>query len=136
MATIVSKNAHLSLAGVVLSTWVRSVAINDPNVTVEDTRMGNNSQVNKPGLYNPGWTIEFAQDYAAGGPDATYWASLRGQTFTAICNPDGSTTSATNPRFTQQVVVSDYNPVSGDVGGLATASLTLVSAGDLSRATV
>lgn len=135
MATIVMKDAYLTLAGVDLSAWVVEVAINDPTDAVEETAMGDDSRVNKPGLYNPGWTITFRQDYAAGGPDATYWASLRGTTFSAVCNPNTSTTSTSNPRFTQTVMVSEYNPVAGAVGDLASASMTLVSAGDLSRAT-
>lgn len=134
MSTLVTKNSYVSLGGVDLSSWVESGVINDETEAVEDTAMGDNTRTNKPGLYNGSWELNFRQDYAAGGPDATYWASLRGQTFTALCNPNSSTTATANPRFTQSMIVTSYQPVNAPIGGLAMASMTLMPAGDLSRA--
>jgi hypothetical protein len=136
MATLITKNSYVSLAAVDLSQWVESGVINDETEAVEETAMGDDTRKNKAGLYNGTWELTFRQDYAAGGPDATYWASLRGVTFTAICNPDSSTTSTTNPRFTQTMIVTNYQPVNASIGGLATATMTLSPAGDLARATV
>ena len=134
MATLVYKNAYVSLGDVDLSAWVQEVSIDDDTDAVDETAMGATTRTNKPGLYAGGWEITFKQDYAAGGPDATYWATLRGATFTALCNPNTSTTGSSNPRFTQTMMVTNYQAVSGAVGDLATATMSLAPSGALARA--
>ena len=49
--------------------------------------------------------------------------------------PNGSTTSATNPSYTATALVSEWTPLNGAVGELASASVTWPVSGAITKAT-
>ena len=135
MATLALTGAHVEINSVDLSTFVRSVNINYAAEMLDETAMGDTTRTMKGGLKNWSMEIEFTQDFAASSPDVSLF-SLVGSTFTVLVRPvKGSAVSATNPNYTGTGILESYNPLGNAVGDLATTSVTIQSAGALSRAT-
>lgn len=134
MATLAFTNGFCSINGVDLSAFTRSVNINYSAELLDETNMGDDTRVNKGGLKNWSAEVEFNQDFAASSTDVSLF-SLVGTTFTVIFRPTASAVSTTNPNFTGTGILESYNPLGNSVGDLATANITIQSAGTLSRAT-
>lgn len=135
MATIALTNAYLSVGGTDLSAHVKSVSIDYSAAELDDTAMGDSSTSRIAGLKDWSVSVEFNQDYAAGAVDATLFSLVGAAAFAVIVKPNGGTTSATNPSFTGNAILTGYNPVSGAVGDLAAASASFAGSGTLARAT-
>lgn len=135
MASLHFNDAHVSIGGTDLSDYVQSVTINYSSEMLDETAMGDTTRKNKGGLLNWSIDVEFKQDFAASAVDVTLF-SLVGTTFTVIVRPvAASVVSATNPNYTGTGILESYNPLGNSVGDLATAPITIQSAGALSRAT-
>lgn len=134
MATFALTDASVTINSVNLSAWVTSVTFPFSAEELDDTAMGDSTRSAAGGLKNWGPTIEFNQDFAAGGPDATI-QPLVGTTTTISVRPTSSAVSSTNPNYTGTVLVAEYSPFGNRVGEQATCSVRTVAAGDPSRAT-
>lgn len=135
MASLLFNDAFVSIGGVDLSDWVTSVTVNYSAEMLDETAMGDTTRKNKGGLKNWSIDVEFKQDFAASAPDVSLF-SLVGTTFTVIVRPvAASAVSATNPNYTGTGILESYNPVGNGVADLATTSISIQSAGTLSRAT-
>ena len=135
MATTVLTDAFVSINGVDLSDHVKSVTLPYAAEMLDDTVMGDDTRSSKGGLKTWSITIEFLNDWAANEVDATLFP-LVGATFTIIVRPvNTGGVSATNPNFTGTGILESYPPLGNPVGELATTSVTVQSAGALSRAT-
>lgn len=86
------------------------------------------------GLKSGSVTLDFHNDFGAGGVSALF-QDLVGTIGTVTLTPNGSAASATNPRYTAEVLVSSFTPVSGAVGDLATFSVTFPTSGAVTYAT-
>jgi hypothetical protein len=84
------------------------------------------------GLVDNSVTFEFHQDYAASEVDAILSAALGG---TLLCKvkPTTATESATNPEYEFTCLISEYAPLSGAVGELATVSVTWPIVGAITK---
>jgi hypothetical protein len=134
MATFVLTDAVVTVNAVDLSDWVTSVSISVEVDEQEDTAMGDTYRSRLGGLKD--WTLdlEFNQDFASSAVDQTVW-SLVGTTTAVSVKSTSGATSATNPIYSGNVLVTEYSPVDGSVGDLATTSVSWPGAGTLSRAT-
>jgi hypothetical protein len=132
MATLVLVDASLVINAVDLSDHVRSITLNYSADMVGDDNMGDVTHIFKGGLKNWSFDVEFSQDYAASEVDATLFAIV-GTTFVVTAKPTSGAVSATNPSFSGTGILESYNPLGGAVGELATATVTIQSAGDLTR---
>lgn len=137
MASRVLKNAHLTFGGVDLSTYVRSITLDTPKDSPEDTAMGDDSRSFLPaGLRDASITVEFNADDAAGAVSATVWTEYTSTSVSAwVIRPDAGVVGATNPQYSGNAVVTGFDPVGGSVGDVATSSLSLQVTGDVTRAT-
>ena len=133
MASFAFTNAFVSVNAVDLSTFVRSVTINVEAEDLEDTAMGDTYRSRIGGLKDWSVDLEFNQDFAASAVDVSIF-SLLGTVVAVIVKPVNTTTSATNPQYSGNVLVSEYNPLDGSVGDLATTSVSWPGAGTLTRA--
>lgn len=135
MATFVSTNAYVNLNSVDLSDDTTSLGLDVSADELEDTAFGDTyrSRVGSA-LKDTQWSLEFNQDHASSQVDATLWAAFN-TVVTLYANPVTSSSSATNPRYSQSVLVSKYSPFGNKVGELATVSVQWPGAGTLSRAT-
>lgn len=134
MATFVMTDAFVSINAVDLSDHVRSVTLSYSAELQDDTVMGDTTRSRTGGLKDWSLEVEFLQDYAASKVDATLF-TLVGSTSTIIVRPDNSDgVSATNPNFTGTAILESYNPGTGSLGEMATATASFQAAGALSRA--
>ena len=81
-------------------------------------------------------TIEGIQDFAAAQVDATFGPdAITPTSRTLTVKPTSSAVGATNPRYFGSVLLDGYTPITGSVGDLSMAKISLVGAGALTRAT-
>lgn len=135
MARIVLTNAYVTINSVDVSDHVASVTLNSSIDVVETTAFGTTgARTRIGGLADNSISLEFHQDYASTSIEATIYPLL-GTTTTVVVKPNGSTTSTTNPSYTSTVLVSEWTPLNGAVGELATASVTWPVSGAITKAT-
>jgi hypothetical protein len=134
MARIVLNNAFISVGGVDLSSLVASVTLNSTFDVVETTAFSSTSAKTRvAGLADNSVTIEFQQDYATSQVEQTIYPLL-GTAAAVIVKPNGATTSAFNPSYTCSAIISEWTPINGSVGELATASVTWPVTGAITKA--
>jgi hypothetical protein len=136
MAIFVATDFLVSINGsTALNAYLTQVELKASSNDVTTTAFGSTWVTRVAGLKEGSLTLQFNQDYAASTVDATLWPLL-GTNATVAIRPTSSAISSSNPSYTAVVVVTDYTPVSGNVGDLATLSITLPTSGTVSRGTV
>ena len=133
MAALVLTNAYITINSVNLSDHIASVTLTTADDVIETTAFGSTARTRVAGLGDNSIALEFHQDYATSNVEATIYPLL-GSTTTVVVKPNGSTTSATNPSYTFTTLVSEWTPLNGAVGELATASVTWPISGDITKA--
>jgi len=134
VATFVSTNAFASLGGVDLSDHCIRAEVTYEGEAQDDTAHGDDTRSNAGGLLVWSMEFEFLQDYATGSVDRTMFAIVNTTTTCAV-RPSATAVGANNPSFEGLGLISNYNPMAGTVGEMAKASVSVMAAGDLSRAT-
>lgn len=134
MATFAFTDAKVTINSVDLSDHVRQVKLSIEADDLENTAMGADFKSRIGGLKDWSVDLEFNQDFAASKVDATVFPLIGDVTAIEIV-PVNDTVSATNPKYSGNVLVKEYSPLDGSVGDLATTSFTWPGAGDLSRST-
>jgi hypothetical protein len=133
MAKMVLTNAFVSVAGTDISSYVRTVTLNYSAEEVDNTTMGATTRINLGGLKNWSLDLEVANDFAASQIDSVVFP-LVGTQVAVIFRPTTAVVGTSNPQYSGTGMLSTYNPVGQSVGDLATAPITIVSAGTLARA--
>ena len=135
MAKIVLTNAVVTVNAVDLSDAVSSITLNSSFDVVETTAFSSTAaRTRVGGLADNSISLEFHQDYASGEVEATIFPLL-GTLTTVTVKPVSGATSATNPLYTVSCLVSEWTPLNGAVGELATASVTWPVSGAITKAT-
>lgn len=134
MASFALTNAYVTVNAVDLSAFTRSVTLNVEAEDLEDTAMGDTYRSRIAGLKDWSVDIEWNQDFAASAVDVTVFALL-GTVVAVQVKPVNAAISTTNPQYSGNVLVSEYSPLDGSVGDLATTSVSWPGAGALTRAT-
>jgi hypothetical protein len=101
---------------------------------VETTAFGQTSKTRVAGLADNSVTLEFHQDYATSSVEQTIYPTL-GTAVTIAVKPVNGTTTAVNPQYSFSAVVSEWTPLNGAVGELATASVSWPISGAISKTT-
>jgi hypothetical protein len=137
MARIVLTNAYITINSVNLSDHIKSVTLTTSDDIVETTAFGSTARTRIAGLADNSVALEFDQDYASSSVEATINAagsSLVGTVTTIVVKPNGATTAADNPAYSFSALISEWTPLSGAVGELATASVTWPISGVITKA--
>ncbi len=136
MARIVLTNAYITVNGVNLSDHIASITLTTSEDIIETTAFGTSARTRVAGLADNSIALEFHQDYAASSVEATINGSpsLVGTVTAVVVKPNGATTSATNPSYSFNALVSEWTPLNGAVGELATASVTWPIDGAITKA--
>jgi len=134
MARIVLTNAVVKINSVDLSDHVASVELAQEVEEVETTAFGDTARTRTGGLANNSLSLDFHQDFASASVDDTLNALVGGTASFEIL-PNGTAVGATNPKYTGTVLLTEWTPVSGAIGELATASVTWPISGAVTRAT-
>jgi hypothetical protein len=135
MARLVLTNAFISVGGVDLSDLVASVTLNSTFDVVETTAFSSTAAKTRvAGLADNSVTLEFHQDYATSAVEQTIYPLL-GTAVSVVAKPVAGTTTTVNPQYTFSTLVSEWTPLNGSVGELATASVTWPISGAITKAT-
>lgn len=86
------------------------------------------------GLKSGTLSLELYDDKASSSIDSILWPLL-GTVVAFQVNAAGSSTSATNPKYTGSVLINGTTPIAGGVGEVAMISLKFPTTGAVSRAT-
>jgi hypothetical protein len=86
------------------------------------------------GLKDATLSLDFHQDFAAASVDATLFPLL-GTQATVVIKPTAGTVSATNPTYSFNCLVTQYQPFASSIGDLASLSVSWPVSGEVTRAT-
>jgi hypothetical protein len=114
-----------------------SLAAATLDITAEEqdtTSFGSTFRSRIGGLKDASLSLDFHQDFAAASVDATLFPLL-GTQATVVIKPTAGTVSATNPTYTFNCLVTQYQPFASSVGDLATLSVSWPVSGEVTRAT-
>lgn len=134
MARIVLTDVSVTINSVDLSDHIANVTINQSFAEVETTAFGDSARTRVAGLGDNSVSLDFHQDFAASEVEATI-APLIGTVTSIVIKPTSGTVAADNPSYTFSALVTEWTPISGAVGDLATASVTWPISGAITKAT-
>ncbi len=135
MAAIILKKAHLLINAVDLSAEIQSITLNLTKDGPQSTAMGDDSHEFLPdGMKDGSFDVTFRADYASGSVDATLWGIFNGTTTVAfVIRPSTAAKSTSNPEFTGSCLLSNYTPITGSPGDVATSPSNFQITGDVAR---
>lgn len=134
MPTVVYVDPVVVINSVDLSTRTRRVTIDYAAEELDDTASGDPARSTFSGLLAWSMDFEFLQDFDAGSVDATLHAVIEaGDAVTVSVKPTSDATSATNPDWNGNGVLTSYTPIGNSIGELMMAPATMASAGTLAR---
>ena len=133
MARLVLTNAYV-LLGVSsdISDHVASITLSSSFDVVETTSFGDSAKKRVAGLVDNSITLELHQDYAASSIESIIYPLL-GTAVAFEVRPVNTTVGATNPKYTGSALVTEWTPLNGSVGELATASVTWPISGAITK---
>lgn len=132
MAPLVLTNVKVQINSVDLSSRITSVTLEETFADVDTTAFGSSSKTRIAGLGDHKATINFQQDFGASSVEATV-GPLLGATTTIVCVPISGTVTTANPSYTFTVLLTDWKPVDGKIGDLATSSVTWPISGSVTK---
>lgn len=86
------------------------------------------------GLKSGALGLEFKQDFAAAALDSIMWPLL-GTVVPFEVRADQAAVGTSNPKYTGNVLIKSWNPLTGSVGDDATVSVSYSTSGAITRAT-
>jgi hypothetical protein len=125
-------NSNVVLGGTDVSSYVASVTLNISVNEVETTAFGSGATTRVGGLQDNSVTLDMHQDFSA-IEGLVY--PLIGSTTSLVIKPNGTAVGTANPSYTMTPLVTEWTPVNGAVGELATASITWPVSGTVTKAT-
>lgn len=128
MARIVLTNCQVVFGTTDISAYVTSVTLNTTYEVVETTAFGNTARTRVAGLADNNVSLEFNQDYAAGALEATIYPTL-GTAVSMTVRP----VSGSSPAYSFSTLVSEWTPLNGAIGELATASVSWPISGTITK---
>jgi hypothetical protein len=123
MSKLVLTNPSITINSVDLTGYINEVTIDMSFDEVESTAFGNTVRQRLGGLGDHSVSLSMHQSYAASLVEQTVYPLLNGTT-NIVVKAVNTTTSTTNPSYTCVALVSQWQPVNGAVGDLATADVT------------
>jgi hypothetical protein len=145
MARIVLTNVEVTVGGVDLSNHIASVTLSSTYDVLETTAFagvtgaaGNvpaAAKTRTAGLVDNSVSLEFHQDFDSTSVEQTIYPLLGTSTAITVQPVAAGTVSATNPLYTFNAIVSEWTPLNGAVGELATASVTWPVTGPIVKTT-
>lgn len=134
MAVYLNNGVQVTVNAIDLSEYVSSITLNRAFDELEVTTMGSAGHEYVAGLEASSVTVDFFNDWATGKVGATLDAAL-GTIVAMTVQPAAGAVSATNPKYTFNVLVNNITPVNGGVADLATQSVTWNVSGTIVKTT-
>ena len=134
MAKLVLTNPSITIGGIDLSDHINNITLETKYDIIETTTFGSTSKSRVAGLADNSVSLDFMQDFGSSSVESTIYPLL-GTATTIVIKPVAGATTTTNPQYTISAVVSDWTPLKGGIGQLATASVTWPVSGAITKAT-
>jgi hypothetical protein len=134
MARLVLTNCYVVFGSTDLSDHISSISLNSTYDIVETTAFGQTAKTRVAGLADNSVTFEFHQDYATSSVEQTIYPLL-GTAVTVTVKPVNTATSAVNPQYSFSALISEWTPLNGAVGELATVSSSFPISGAITKTT-
>ncbi|MFE4397208.1 MULTISPECIES: phage tail tube protein [Streptomycetaceae] len=135
MPTMVLTGEYLNIAGNVLNEYAKkaelAIECEEKDVT---TYVSSGWKVSIGGLKSGTLGLELLQDFAAGKLDSIMWPLL-GQVVSFEVRPTQAAVGPSNPKYSGQILIKEWQPISGSVGDEATAGVSYPTSGEVVRAT-
>lgn len=128
MARIVLTNVAVTFGATDISSYVTSVTLGSTYDVVETTAFGNTARTRVAGLADNSVAFEFNQDYAASALESVIYPTL-GTAVSITVRP----VAGTSPAYSFSALISEWTPLNGAVGELATASVTWPISGTITK---
>jgi hypothetical protein len=133
MAVFSATDTYITIGGTDLADHIQSVELSIDVAELDTTNFdssGYNERIG--GLKDAKVMISFMQDFSPSEVEATIFP-LVGSTTTIALRPTSSAQSSTNPTYTVSALVTEWRPISGKVGDLASASVTWPVSGAVTK---
>lgn len=136
MAKQTITNPVIILAGGTYSSNCAKVTITLSADDVDTTNFGSGGWRERVGgLKDGSISFDWQNDYAAGALDSVIMPLLGTQVAFEVRPASTAVASASNPKYTGTLLVTEYSPVDSAVGDLATFSTTWPTVGAVTRGT-
>jgi hypothetical protein len=139
MARVVLTDANVLFASNDISQYITSVSLSTSVDVIETTGLGSTARTRVGGLFDNSITIEFNQDFADNALEelingTSLATTTVGTTVAMQVKPTSGSTSASNPKYTFNALIAEWQPLSASVGELATVSVTWPISGNITKA--
>ena len=132
MAKLVLTDANITLAGTDISANVAAVTLTTSVAEVETTAFGQGAVTRTGGLKDNSVTLSIHQEFSS-IEGLVY--PLIGSTASISIQPNGTAVGTASPKYDATVIVTEWTPVNGAVGELATADVTWPISGTITKTT-
>ena len=143
MARIVLTDANVLFASNDISQYITSISLSTSYDVIDTTGISTTgaARTRVAGLADNSITIEFNQDFADNALEelingTTTTNGTVGLVVAMQVKPTSGAVSASNPKYNFNALISEWQPLSGAVGELATASVTWPISGPIAKAIV
>jgi hypothetical protein len=120
------KNAYLSIGGTDMTAYTTAVTVNVEYEEQECTVMGSTARYGIPGMQVTTIDVELNADYTDNLVDELVSGWVGSASAQAIIvKPNGSATSAANPKWSGNGRIYSYQAIQGSVGDLGKVSFTI-----------
>jgi hypothetical protein len=134
VAKFVATDYNITINGAAFSASLAAVTLDITSEEQDTTAFGGEYRTRIGGLKDASVSLDFHQDFGASSVDATLFP-LIGTQATVVIKPTSGTVTATNPSYTFNALVTQYQPFASSVGDLATLSVTWPVSGSITRGT-
>jgi hypothetical protein len=133
MAKLVLTNPRVTLDGFDVSDHCASISFGTVYDLVEVTQMGDIAKKMVAGLEENTLSLELQQDFGVSQLESVIYPN-RGLLVNCTVRPVNAAISATNPQYSFRVLISEWTPLSGSVGSLATVTVNWPIYGEITKA--
>lgn len=117
-----------------LSDHVANISLSTVHDIIDTTQFGDISKRRIAGLADNSVTFEFHQDFQAGSVESVIYPLL-GTAVLCKVKPVNGLTTASNPEYSFQVLISEWAPLNAAVGEISTATVQWPISGDITKST-
>jgi hypothetical protein len=141
MPRLVLNNAYVLFASNDISEFVTQIELKTSVDTIDTTQIGAQSRTRQAGVFDNSVTFQFNQDYADNALEelvnGTSMANTTVGTAVAMqIRPVNAAVSASNPKYTFNAVITEWQSVSGQLGSLSTVQVSWPISGNITKSIV
>jgi hypothetical protein len=141
MPRLVLNNAYVLFASNDISEFVTQIELKTSVDTIDTTQIGAQSRTRQAGVFDNSVTFQFNQDYADNALEelvnGTSMANTTVGTAVAMqIRPVNAAVSASNPKYTFNAVITEWQSVSGELGSLSTVQVSWPISGNITKSIV